>query len=67
MEKIILNEVTKCDMDETELEFTVRGHKVTGLFPVTPKCGIYRSIRGILIDAYIGNNFSEYLQKIGQN
>lgn len=67
MEKITLNGVTRCDVDETELEFTVRGRKVTGLFPTTPKCGLYRSIRSILIDTYIGNNFSENLQKIGQN
>lgn len=45
MEKIILNDVTRCDMDETELEFIVRSHKVTGLFPITPKCRIYHSIR----------------------
>lgn len=67
MEKITLNGVIRCDIDETELEFTVRGRKVTGLFPTTPKCGLYRSIRSILIDTYIGNNFNENLQKIGQN
>lgn len=67
MDKITVNAITRHDINETELEFTVRGHKVTGLFPATPKCGIYRSIRNILIDTYIRNNFGGNFQKIGQN
>lgn len=67
MDKIILSGVTRCDMDETEVEFIVRGHKVTGLFPTTPKSGIYGTIKSILIDTYLRNNFSESLQKIRQN
>ena len=64
MEKIIFNRVTRCDEKETELELTVRGHKVTGLFPATPKPGIYRSIKSILIGACITNNSIENMQKI---
>lgn len=64
MEKIILNRVMRCDETETELELTVRGHKVTGLFPATPKPGIYRSIKDILMGACINNNFIENMQKI---
>jgi len=64
MEKIILSGVTRCNENETELEFIVRGHKVTGLFPATPKSGVYNSIKSILVGAYIGNNFAENMQKI---
>ena len=53
MEKIILNKVIRSDQDSTEIEFIVRGHKVVGLFPATPKSGIYQHIRGVLIDSYI--------------
>ena len=64
MEKIILNKVTRCDADETEVEFTVRGCKVTGLFPTTPKSGVYLTVKHILVDAYIRNNFGQNLQEI---
>ena len=64
MQKIILSGVTRCDGDETELEFMVRGHKVTGLFPTTPKSGVYNSIKSILVGAYMGNIFVGNVQKI---
>lgn len=64
MEKIILNGVTRCNENETELEFTVRGHKVTGLFPAAPKSGVYSSIKSSLIGAYMGIIFMENIQKI---
>ena len=64
MEKIIFNRVMRCDESETELEFTVRGHKVTGLFPVIPKPGVYRSIKGILMGTCINNNFIENMREI---
>lgn len=56
MEKIVLNKVIRCDKDETEVEFIVRGHRVIGLFPATPKLGVYQNIRSILIASYIRNN-----------
>ena len=64
MEKIILNRVTRCDENETELEFTVRGHKVTGLFPADPKPDVYHSIRNVLMNTYANNNFIQNVQKI---
>ena len=64
MEKIILSRVTRCDEGETEVEFLVRGHKVLGLFPSTPKSGVYNSIKGILIGTYVEHNFIENVQKI---
>lgn len=64
MEKIILNRVTRCDEKETELEFTIRGHKVTGLFPATPKPEIYHSIKSILMGNYANGIFTENVQKI---
>ncbi len=64
MENITLNRVTRCDESETELELTVRGHKVTGLFPATSKPEVYRSIKSILICACISNHFIENMQKI---
>ena len=64
MEKIILSGVTRCDEKETELEFLVRGHKVTGLFPAAPKPGIYHSIKSILMGTYATNNFAQNVRKI---
>lgn len=60
----MLNRVTRCDEKETELEFTVRGHKVTGLFPATPKPEIYHSIKSILMGTYTSSVFTENVQKI---
>ncbi len=64
MENITLNRVARCDENETELELTVRGHKVTGLFPATSKPEVYRSIKSILMCACISNHFIENMQKI---
>lgn len=58
MEKIILNKVIRSDRDGTEIEFIVRGHRVIGLFPATPKSGIYQHIKRILIDSYVDNNLT---------
>ena len=64
MEKIILNGVLRSDNDETELELTVQGRRVTALFPAAPKNDVYRSIKSILTVACIENNFNESMQKI---
>lgn len=58
MEKVILNEVTRCDRDTTEIQFTVRGRKVTALFPATSNTRAYLHIKRILIGVYLENNFS---------
>lgn len=67
MEKIVLNKVIRCDKDETEVEFIVRGHRVIGLFPATPKLGVYQNIRSILIASYIRNNSVGNLDRFWQN
>lgn len=66
MEKVILNHVERCCTEGTELELTVRGHKVTALFLPEPNPRIYRQLKQIMIDTCSKNCFVENTAKIGQ-
>lgn len=55
MKNVVLNYVTRCDKEETEVEFTVQGRKVTGVFPSRDNTSIYQKIKHILVNAYMGN------------
>lgn len=67
MDRITLDRVTRCDTDGTEMEFTVRGHKVQAVFPSDPNVQAYHQIRRILEDTCIENFLSDKSQKIRQN
>lgn len=58
MEKIRLYEVIRCESNETEIAFMVRGHKVTGLFPASSKPGLYQQIKHALIGTYVESNLT---------
>ena len=66
MEKVTLNQIIRCDTDETEVAFTINGRKIIGIFPTIEKPETYTSIKKVLINTYIGNRFCEKVQKIGQ-
>lgn len=53
MQNMILDCVSRCDKDETELEFTVQGRKVIGVFPAENNTAIYQQIKQILINTYL--------------
>ena len=53
MEKVIMNCIERCDEAGTQVEFTVRGHKVTAIFAAESNQQIYGQIKHILADAYI--------------
>ena len=45
---MVMNYITRCDTEETEIEFTVQGRKVVGIFPTGDNSGIYQYLKRIL-------------------
>lgn len=50
---MVMNYITRCDTEETEIEFTVQGRKVVGIFPTGDNSGIYQYLKRILVNTYI--------------
>ena len=60
MQNMILDCVSRCDEDETELEFTVQGRKVIGVFPAENNTAIYQQIKQILINTYLNKIYLKW-------
>ena len=56
---MVMNYITRCDKEETEIEFTVQGRKVVGIFPTEDNSNIYQHLERILVNAYIEKNHAE--------
>lgn len=56
---MVINYITRCDKEETEIEFTVQGRKVVGIFPTEDNSNIYQHLKRILVNAYIDKNHAE--------
>ncbi|BFK68231.1 hypothetical protein I3000191B1_15550 [Flavonifractor plautii] len=56
---MVMNYITRCDTEETEIEFTVQGRKVVGIFPTGDNSGIYQYLKRILVNTYIDKNHAE--------
>lgn len=53
---MVMNYITRCDREETEVDFTVQGRKVVGIFPNRDNSDIYQQIKQILVNTYLGKN-----------
>lgn len=50
---MVMNYITRCDKEETEVEFTVQGRKVVGIFPTGDNSDIYEQLKRILVNTYM--------------
>ena len=50
---MVMNYITRCDKEETEVEFTVQGRKVVGIFPTGDNSDIYQRLKQILVNTYM--------------
>lgn len=53
---MVMNYITRCDKEETEVEFTVQGRKVVGIFPTGDNSDIYQQLKRILVNTYMNEN-----------
>lgn len=53
---MVMNYITRCDKEETEVEFTVQGRKVVGIFPTGDNSDIYQQLKRILVNTYMNKN-----------
>lgn len=53
MSSMVMERINRCDKEETEVEFTVQGRKVIGIFPTGDNFDIYQQIKHMLINSYM--------------
>lgn len=59
MSSMVMERINRCDKEETEVEFTVQGRKVIGIFPTGDNFDIYQQIKHMLINSYMKEKCSE--------
>ena len=59
MSSMVMERINRCDKEETEVEFTVQGRKVIGIFPTGDNFDMYQQIQHMLINSYMKEKCSE--------